>query len=375
VSQEQLQFKLEDISVQVEPNPDIGDNKAKITLIGVGGGGCNMIDNYCEKNKYMIKIIAANTDNQVLKESKAPIKIQLGPKVCNGRGAGMKPYIGEQAANESFQEIKDHLAGSDMVFICAGLGGGTGSGAAPVIAQLAREMGILSMAVVTMPFDFESGREVIAQEALLKIQSYVDAYMVIYNDKIFDMVPQDTGIKESYKIIDDVLFDAVHGVSEMILQYKRNNENVDFNDIATTLTRKGKALIGIGHQAGKGAGVEAVKDAIDSPLLNIDSIQGAKTILVLIKTNSDYSIHEHRDLMSYVSNNANLGAKCIKGTFWDDDIPKDEVKITIIATGFESEAPIDKSTKKLKDIKSNIEEDIIDDSWFGKLKADMKNWF
>jgi len=374
--QEQAQFKFEDIQIQVEPNPDIGEKMAKITLIGVGGGGCNMIDNYCEKNQYKIKIIASNTDNQVLKESIAPIKLQLGPKTTQGLGAGMNPEIGEQAANESFQEIRDHIKGSDMVFVCAGLGGGTGSGAAPVIAQLAKEMGLLTMAVVTMPFSFESGREQIAQESLQKIKGFSDAHMIIYNDKIFDMVPQDTGIKESYTIIDDVLFDAVHGISEMILQYKRRNENLDFNDIATTLTKKGKALIGIGHQAGKGAGVNAVKDAIDSPLLNISSIAGAKTILVLIKTNSNHSIHEQRDLMDYISNSAHLGAKCIKGTFWDDSIPKDEVKITIIATGFESQSPRDTKTQEIGEIKDQPKAKLIDDnSWLGNIKKELASWF
>jgi cell division protein FtsZ len=373
--QQQLQFTPADFSIQVEPNPDIGEKKAKITLIGVGGGGCNMIDNYCEKNKYQIKIIAANTDNQVLKESKAPIKIQLGPKLCQGRGAGMNPEIGEQAAHESYKEIKEHLDGSDMVFVCAGLGGGTGSGAAPVIAQLCQEMGILTMVVVTMPFTFESGREVIAKDSLIKTQSFADAYMVIYNDKIFDMVPKHTGMRESYEIIDDVLFEAVHGVCEMILQYKRKNENVDFNDIATTLTKKGKALIGVGHKAGMGAGVEAVKDAIDSPLLNIDSINGAKTILVLIKTNSNYSMHEQRDLMDYINKSSHLGAKCIKGTFWDDTIPKDEVKITIIATGFDSEEPIDIKTKEIAEIKEQEKESSNTHGWFDDVKKTIKEWF
>jgi cell division protein FtsZ len=375
--EQQLKFTLEDISVQVESNPDIGDKKAKITLIGIGGGGCNMIDNYCEKNKYMIKIIAANTDNQVLKESIAPIKIQLGPKLCEGRGAGMNPSVGEQSAHESFKEIKQHLEGSDMVFVCAGLGGGTGSGAAPVIAQLAQEMGILTMAVVTFPFSFESGRESIAQDALQKIQSYADSTMVIYNDKIFDMVPKHTGMRESYEIIDDVLFDAVHGVCEMILQYQRKNENVDFNDIATTLTKKGRALIGVGHQAGMGSGIEAVKDAIDSPLLNIDSIEGAKTVLILIKTNSNYSMHEHRDLMDYIKKSAHLGAKCIKGTFWDDSIPKDEAKVTIIATGFESEEPKDDKLQEISTIKDKQNEQIQeeDTSAWGNFKKQMKEWF
>ncbi len=335
MKQNQETFSFDDISIQVIKNPELGEDLAKITLIGIGGGGCNMIDNYCEKNNYRIKIISANTDNQVLAKTNAPIKIQLGIKTTKGLGAGMNPKVGEAAAEESYSEIMRELADSDMVFICAGLGGGTGSGAIPVVAKAAKELGILCIAIVTMPFDFEIGRDVIAEVALKKLKQYVDSYIVIYNDKILDIVPKHTGMEESFRIIDNVLFDTVHSISEMILHYQRKNMNVDFADISTTLTKKGQALIGIGNKSGEDAGINALQEAIHSPLLNIESIIRAKSILIHIKSNPNYPIHETKRLMNTIKTNADLGAKCIVGTVWDDNMAEDEVKITLIATGFD----------------------------------------
>jgi cell division protein FtsZ len=344
----QKEFNYDDISIQVVQNPDLGENLAKITLIGIGGGGCNMIDNYCEKNKYKIKIISANTDNQVLAKTKAPCKIQLGVKTTKGLGAGMNPQVGEAAAEESYREILNELNESDMIFICAGLGGGTGSGAIPVVARAAKELGILCIAVVTMPFDFEIGRDTIANEALIKLKQYVDSYIVIYNDKILDIVPQHTGMEESFRIIDDVLFDTVHSICEMILHYQRKNMNVDFADISTTLTKKGQALIGIGNQSGADAGLNALKEAIRSPLLNIESINRAKSILIHIKSHPNYPIHETKKLMNHIKTNADLGAKCIVGTVWDDSMKDDEVKITLIATGFDILSDIQETNIEIK---------------------------
>lgn len=333
---DQRQFDFDNISIQVLQNPDLGDNLAKITLIGVGGGGCNMIDNYCEKNRYKIKIISANTDKQVLDKSLAPITLQLGEKTTKGLGAGMNPSVGEAAAEESYRDILNLLTDSDMVFICAGLGGGTGSGAIPVIAKASKELGILCVAVVTMPFDFEIGRDRIAEEALKKLKQYVDSYIIIYNDKVLEIVPPQTGMEESFRIIDNVLFDTVHSICEMILQFQRKNINVDFADISTTLTNKGLALIGIGHKTGNEAGTRALEEAIKSPLLNIESINHAKSILIHIKSNPNYPIHETQKLMKHIKNNADLVAKCIVGTIWDDSMKDDEIKITLIATGFDT---------------------------------------
>lgn len=344
---QQKEFNFDDFSITIVQNPDLEENLAKITLIGVGGGGCNMIDNYCEKNKYRIKIISANTDKQVLAKTKAPFKIQLGVKTTKGLGAGMNPEIGKLSAEESYNEIMGELNESDMIFICAGLGGGTGSGAIPVIAKIANELGVLCIAVVTMPFDFEIGRNTIADEALLKLKQYVDSYIVIYNDKILDMVPKHTGMEESFRIIDNVLFDTVHSICEMILHYQRKNINVDFADISTTLTKKGQALIGIGQKTGEEAGINALKEAIQSPLLNIKSINMAKSILIHIKSHPNYPIHETKKLMNHIKTNADLGAKCIVGTAWDDSMEDDEVKITLIATGFDikTENNIDQQLK------------------------------
>ncbi|MEA3554441.1 MAG: cell division protein FtsZ [Campylobacterota bacterium] len=368
----QEEFVFDNTSIQIVKNPEIGDNLAKITLIGIGGGGCNMIDNYCEKNNYKIKIISANTDNQVLAKTNAPIKIQLGVKTTKGLGAGMNPKVGEAAAEESYNEIIKQLMDSDMVFLCAGLGGGTGSGAIPVIAKAAQELGILCISIVTMPFDFEIGRDVIAENALKKLKQYVDSYIVIYNDRILDIVPQHTGMEESFRIIDNVLFDTVHSISEMILHYQRKNMNVDFADISTTLTKKGQALIGIGNKSGEDAGINALQEAIHSPLLNIESIVRAKSILIHIKSNPNYPIHETKKLMSNIKTNADLGAKCIVGTVWDNDMSEDEVKITLIATGFdiENEAKENIILKKevLTTSESKKEESIVSriNKWFAK---------
>lgn len=355
----QKEFSFDDISITVVKNPELADNLAKITLIGIGGGGCNMIDNYCEKNKYKIKIISANTDNQSLNESHAPIKIQLGAKTTKGLGAGMNPTVGEASAEESYSEIMCELNDSDMIFICAGLGGGTGSGAIPVVAKAAKELGILCIAVVTMPFDFEIGRDTIANDALIKLKQYVDSYIVVYNDKILDIVPAQTGMEESFKIIDNVLFDTVHSICEMILHYKRKNINIDFADISTTLTKKGQALIGIGNKSGEEAGLNALKEAINSPLLNIESINRAKSILIHIKSHPNYPIHETKTLMNHIKTNADLGAKCIVGTVWDDTMKEDEVKITLIATGLDIENIkrddfVDKLKVESKETKNNL---------------------
>lgn len=335
MNQEQQVIDFNNISIRVEPNPDLGTNLAKITLVGIGGG-CNMIDNYLEKNQYKMKVIASNTDNQVLQNTLAPKKIQLGVKTTRGLGAGMNPEVGRTSAEESYDEILGELNGSDLIFLCAGLGGGTGSGAIPIFARAAKELGILCVAVVTMPFDFEIGRDVIADEALKNVKQYIDSHIVIYNDKILNIVPPQTGMEESFKIIDNVLFDTVHSICEMILNFQRKNMNVDFADISTTLTGKGLALIGIGNQTGENAGVKALEDAIKSPLLNIESIHNAKSILIHIKSNPNYPIHETQKLMQFIKTNADLGAKCIVGTIWDPEMKEDKVKITLIATGFKT---------------------------------------
>jgi cell division protein FtsZ len=366
----QEKFDFENISVKVESNPDLGDNLAKITLIGVGGGGCNMIDNYCEKNNYLIKIIASNTDAQVLSKTKAPYSLQLGEKTTKGLGAGMNPDVGRAAAEESKDKIIGLINNSDMIFICAGLGGGTGSGAAPYIAQLAKELGILCVSVVTMPFDFEIGRETIAQEALKKLKQHSDSHIVIYNDKILDIVPRHTGMEESFKIIDDVLFDTVHSICEMILHYQRKNMNVDFADISTTLTRKGQALIGIGAKTGDNSGIKALEEAIHSPLLNINNINQAKSILVHIKSSPNYPIYQTRELMNYIKVNADLGAKSIVGTVWDDNMSEDEVKVTIIATGFDTKNIHSKEMQDVELVEKTTNNN--KESWFMKLAS---KWF
>jgi len=363
---------FETINIKIVQNPDLGEDMAKITLVGIGGGGCNMIDNYCSKNKYKIKIIATNTDNQALQKSSSPIKIQLGPKTTNGLGAGMNPEVGKKAAIESTKEIRKELEGSDMIFLCAGLGGGTGSGAITTISQIANDLGILCIAVVTMPFEYEIGREVIAQNALDQLKVHVDSYMIIYNDKILSIVPETTGVQESFKIIDDVLFDAVHGLCEVILNYYKLNINVDFADISTTLTKKGLSLIGIGHSQGENAAKKALKEAISSPLLNIDSIHKAKSMIVHFTFNPKFPIHKMSEIMHYIKNNADLGAKCIIGTVYDDQMKEDEVKVTLIVTGFDMPSKVENKVQQELNIKQYKKEDISLFQWFFQK---IQGWF
>jgi len=311
---------------------------AKIKAIGVGGGGGNMINHMINSGITDIDLIIANTDAQALESSSAPYKIQLGEKLTKGLGAGMKPEIGQQSAIESYDAIKEVLDGADIVFVSSGLGGGTGTGAAPIIAQAAKEIGALTVSVVTKPFRFEGKRrQKLAESGLEELKKESDSIIVIPNEKLLSIVDKNLGIKDSFKMVDNILARAVSGISNVILSRGKNDINLDFADVNTVMSHRGLALMGVGEATGPSAAYEAIKNAIESPLLDNMDINGAMGVLVHFQIHPDYPILEISEAMNIIEDNADENAHVIFGTTTDESMQLDEVKITIVATGFESE--------------------------------------
>ncbi|MBD3794149.1 MAG: cell division protein FtsZ, partial [Campylobacterales bacterium] len=309
---------------------------AKIKAIGVGGGGGNMINHMINEGIGGIDLLVANTDAQALEASLAPYKIQLGMTVTKGLGAGMKPEVGRAAAEESYDSIKTMLNGADLVFISAGLGGGTGTGAAPVIAQAAKEIGALTVSIVTSPFAFEGRkRKKLAKEGLELLKKESDSIIVVPNERLLSIVEKNLGMRESFKLVDNVLAQAVSGISNVILSHGANDINLDFADVKTVMSHRGLALMGVGESQGNSAAYDAAKAAIESPLLDNLSIDGAMGILVHFHIHPDYPLAEISEAMDIVEENADEDANIIFGTTTSEDIPLDHVRLTIIATGFE----------------------------------------
>ncbi len=311
-------------------------NGAKIKAIGVGGGGGNMINHMISEGINTIDLIVANTDAQALASSLAPYKMQLGMNATRGLGAGMLPEKGREAALESFEDIKKTLEGSDIVFISAGLGGGTGTGAAPIIAQAAKEVGALTVSIVTSPFKFEGRKRTkLAKEGLEELKRESDSIIVVPNEKLLSIVEKNLGIKESFRMVDDILAQAVGGISKVILSHGENDINLDFADVKTVMSHRGLALMGAGYASGKNAAYDAAKAAIESPLLDNISIDGAMGVLVHFDIHPDYPIMEIGEAMNIVEESADEDASVIFGTTTNPNMAVDEVKITIVATGFE----------------------------------------
>ena len=311
-------------------------NGAKIKAIGVGGGGGNMINHMINEGIHNIDLIVANTDAQALHTSIAPFKMQLGMNATRGLGAGMVPEKGREAALESFEDIKSMLEGSDIVFISAGLGGGTGTGAAPIIAQAAKEIGALTVTIVTSPFKFEGRKRTkLAKEGLEELKRESDCIIVVPNEKLLAVVEKNLGIKESFKLVDDILSQAVGGISNVILSHGENDINLDFADVKTIMSHRGLALMGVGYSAGTNAAYDATKAAIESPLLDNISIEGAMGVLVHFHIHPDYPILEISEAMNIVEEHADEDANVIFGTTTNSNMDIEEVKITIIATGFD----------------------------------------
>ncbi|WP_300367622.1 cell division protein FtsZ [Hydrogenimonas sp.] len=319
----------------IEESPAVSG--ARIKAIGVGGGGGNMINHMIHQGIDGIDLIVANTDAQALEASKASYKIQLGEKLTKGLGAGMKPEVGQESALESYEAIKDVLAGADIVFVSSGLGGGTGTGAAPIIAQAAKEVGALTVSVVTKPFRFEGRKRMkLAETGLEQLKKESDSIIVIPNEKLLSIVDKNLGIKESFKLVDNILTRAVSGISNVIVSRGEHDINLDFADVNTVMSHRGLALMGVGEASGQSAAYEAIKNAIESPLLDSMDIKGAMGVLVHFHIHPDYPILEISEAMGIVEDNADEDAHVIFGTTTDEALSPDEVKITIVATGFES---------------------------------------
>lgn len=312
--------------------PDI-NTFAKIHVVGVGGGGGNAIESMIVNQVIKgVDFVAVNTDAQVLLNNKAPIKIQIGEKLTKGLGSGADPEIGRQAAEESKEKIKEVLIDSDMVFITAGMGGGTGTGASPIIAEIAREVGALSVAVITKPFLFEgTKRMVVAEEGLEALKDKVDTLIVIPNQKLLDIVDKKMTLLEAFSVADSVLGQGVQGISDLITA--PGLINVDFADVRTIMTGAGSALMGMGIGSGENRAQIAARSAVSSPLLDI-SIEGAKGILFNITGGKDLTMNEVNQAAEIISGSADADANIIFGTVIDENLV-DQVKITVLATGFD----------------------------------------
>jgi cell division protein FtsZ len=312
---------------------------ARIVAVGVGGGGGNMIGYMLKEQIPGIELIIANTDAQVLEQGSAATKIQLGAKLTKGLGAGMKPEVGKESALESYEDLARALEGADIVFVAAGLGGGTGTGAAPIIAKCAKDVGALTIAVVTKPFSFEGKKRLkLAEEGLNELKNESDCIVVIPNDKLLSIIDPKLGIKESFKIVDSVLARAVSGTSGVILASGDNDINLDFADLQTVMSHRGLALMGVGEYKGENAAYEAIKNAIESPLLDNMSVNGALGVLVHFSMHPEFPFMELSAAMDVVHNSVDEAADVIFGTTTDEALPKDFIRITLVATGFEKKA-------------------------------------
>jgi cell division protein FtsZ len=308
------------------------ENFALIRVIGVGGGGSNAVNRMIRAEMMGVEFIACNTDAQALLQSDAPHKIRIGDKITKGLGAGGDAAIGQRAAEEDTEKIAEALRDSDMVFITAGLGGGTGSGAAPIIAEVAKELGALTIGVVTKPFSFEGNRrKLVAEKSAEELKAKVDTLITIPNDRLRDVVQKNTSILDAFRVVDDVLRQGVQGISDIITV--PGLINLDFADVRTVMRDAGSALMGIGRASGENRAIEAAKMAIASPLLEVN-INGAQGILFNITGSSNLSLYEVTEAAEEIRANADPEANIIFGTSFNERLG-DEVMITVIATGFD----------------------------------------
>jgi cell division protein FtsZ len=323
-----------------EIKPEI-ETFAKIKVVGVGGSGGNAISRMIDSKIKGVEFVVVNTDAQALHHSKAQDKIHIGKNLTKGLGAGMNPEIGRQAAEENRDEIQEVLKGADMVFVVAGAGGGTGSGAAPIVAETAKELGALTVGVVTKPFAFEGAqRRAIAEEALANMKDRVDTLITIPNDKLLAIIDKKTTLINAFRIVDDILRQGVQGISDLIT--KPGIVNVDFADVRAIMADSGSALMGIGIASGDNRAAEAAKAAINSPLLDL-SIDGAKGVLFNISGSTDLTMLEINEAANIITENIDANAKVIFGAVSDDQVRKGEIQITVVATGFD----VDKNSNHL----------------------------
>jgi cell division protein FtsZ len=306
---------------------------ARIKVIGVGGGGGNAVNTMIAYNLQGVDFIAANTDTQALGASASPIKIQLGAQVTKGLGAGANPEVGKMAAMETRDLLRQHLEGADMVFITAGLGGGTGTGGAPIIAEMAKEMGALTVAVVTKPFQFEGKkRNLQADEGIAELRGSVDTLIAVPNQRLLSLGGRNLSLLDAFKKADDILYHAVKGISDLIIV--PGLINLDFADVKNIMCQMGLALMGTGSASGENRAIEAAQKAISSPLLEDNTIQGAHGVLLNITGGPDMTLHEINEASTLIQKEAHEDANIIFGTVIDHNMG-DEIRITVIATGFE----------------------------------------
>jgi len=331
------------------------ENSAKIKVIGVGGAGGNAINNMISSNLQGVKFIAANTDAQALEVSKAPVKIQLGERLTEGLGAGAQPEVGREAAIETADALRSALEGSHMVFITAGLGGGTGTGAAPVIGEICKELGILTVAVVSKPFSFEGKKRFLqAEQGLESLKQTADTAITINNDRLRGLASKKATMLEMFRRADEVLLHSVKGITDLIMM--PGLVNLDFADVKATMSKAGMAIMGIGSASGENRAVEAAERAISHPLLEDVSITGAKGVLMNITSTSELTMEEMTEASDRIYNEVGEDADIIWGTVVDDSLG-DEMRVTVIATGIGIDAPPQEAPVK-----------IVDETYGGKLR-------
>ncbi len=307
----------------------------RIKVIGVGGAGCNAINTMIMSGLARVDLIAANTDLQVLDRSRASYKLQLGPDRTRGLGAGAKPEVGKDAALESKDQIRECLEGADLVFVTAGMGGGTGTGAAPIVASIARELGILTVGVVTKPFTYEGHRRMLhADEGIQNLRRHVDTLLVIPNQRLLSIVDKSMPLLEAFKVVDDVLRQAIQGIADVITMH--GHVNVDFADVRTVMSHTGCAVMGMGVARGTNRATEAAQKAICSPLLEEGNVEGARGVLLNITGGPNMSLHEIEEAAMIVQQTADPEANIIVGAVINPDMG-DDLVVTVIATGFERE--------------------------------------
>lgn len=343
--------------IRIRPAEQTGEKAAVIKVVGVGGGGSNAVNRMITAGIRGVEFITINTDVQALRRSAAPVRIQIGEQISRGLGVGGNPTIGQQAAEESRERIKEILLGADMVFVTAGMGGGTGTGAAPIVASLARSLGILTVGVVTKPFEFEHRiRLSQAEEGIKNLKNFTDTLIIIPNERLFTIIDERTPIEDAFRIVDDVLRQGVQAISDVITT--PGEINVDFADVRTIMLNSGEALMGMGEGSGPSRALDAARGAIRSPLLEDISIDGAKGVIVNITGNRGTSMVEVREAMNLIKEAVSPEAHIFFGQVIDPNLD-DRIKITVIATGLPPRRPgIGK--RKTEDAISPVENKQID---------------
>jgi len=351
-------------NMNIEFVDELSGNLTVIKVIGVGGGGSNAVNRMITSGLKNVQFIAANTDLQALQMAKAQNKLALGTKLTGGLGAGGIPEVGEKAALEDEEKLRETLQCSDMVFITAGMGGGTGTGAVPIVARLARELGSLSVAVVTKPFDFEGRRKMeLAEEGIKKLRDEVDTLIVIPNQYLLKIVERRTPIREAFLMADDVLRQGVQGISDLITE--SGEINIDFADVKTIMKGNGDALMGVGIGSGDNRAVDAATNAINNPLLEDAKIEGARAILVNVTGGSDLCLSEFEEVLKIITASADKEALIIAGTSINSSM-EEQIKVTVIATGFNGKKRITVAAEQQDKPKGDI---ISYDEWIRMRKG------